>query len=278
MKFLTLMLAACAAALPFTNAARAADVELWRLDCGRIDIRDLSFFSDSFTYRGKERSLTDSCYLIRHETQYLLWDAGLPASLIGAKADAQAVLSPSLAADIPSQLAKIGVKAEQVSAIGISHNHFDHVGQAASFPGARLLIGKADFDALKTSPPPFGVEPALLSPWLEGKGEVTPVIGDYDVFGDGSVMMLKMPGHTPGEMSLLVRLPKTGPVLLSGDVVHFHEQFERRGVPPFNADRSDSLASMDRLSAIAAELGARLIVQHDETHIGKLPAFPASAR
>lgn len=278
MKFLALILAAGAAALSFVNPARAADLEMWRLDCGRIEVRDLSFFSDSFAYGGQSRDLTDSCYLIRHEQQYMLWDTGLPASLIGAKADPKAVLSPTLAADLPSQLARISVKPEQVTLIGISHNHFDHVGQAATFPGARLLIGKADFDALKLSPPPFGVEPALLAPWLAGTSKAVPVTGDFDVFGDGSVVMLKMPGHTPGEMSLLVRLPKTGPVLLSGDVVHFHEQLARRGVPPFNSDRSESLASMDRLAAIAKELNARLIVQHDETHVGKLPAFPNSAR
>lgn len=278
MKFLALILAAGTAALSLVNPARAADVELWRLDCGRIEVRDLSFFSDSFAYGGKSRSLTDSCYLIRHEKQFMLWDTGLPAGLIGAKVDPKAVLSPTLAVDIPSQLASIGVKPEQVTLIGISHNHFDHVGQAAAFPGARLLIGKADFDALKMSPPPFGVEPALLAPWLDGKSKAEPVTGDFDIFGDGSVTMLKMPGHTPGETGLLVRLPKTGPVLLSGDVVHFHEQLAHQGVPPFNTDRSDSLASMDRLTAIARELGARLIVQHDETHIGKLPAFPKSAR
>lgn len=278
MKFLALIFAAGAAVLSFTPAARAADLELWRLDCGRIEVRDLSFFSDSFAYGGKSRSLTDSCYLVRHEKQFMLWDTGLPASLIGAKLDPKATLAPTLAVDIPSQLARIGVKPEQVEMIGISHNHFDHVGQAAAFPGARLLIGKADFDALKASPPPFGVEPALLSPWLTGQSKTEPVTGDFDVFGDGSVVMLKMPGHTPGETSLLVRLPKTGPVLLSGDVVHFHEQLARRGVPPFNSDRSESLASMDRLSAIAKELDARLIVQHDETHVGKLPVFPKSAR
>lgn len=278
MKFLALILAAGTAALSLVNPARAADVELWRLDCGRIEVRDLSFFSDSFAYGGKSRSLTDSCYLIRHEKQFMLWDTGLPAGLIGAKVDPKAELSPTLAVDIPSQLASIGVKPEQVTLIGISHNHFDHVGQAAAFPGARLLIGKADFDALKMSPPPFGVEPALLAPWLDGKSKAEPVTGDFDIFGDGSVTMLKMPGHTPGETGLLVRLPKTGPVLLSGDVVHFHEQLAHQGVPPFNTDRSDSLASMDRLTAIARELGARLIVQHDETHIGKLPAFPKSAR
>lgn len=276
MKFLACFLTALA--LPFAAAAQVAELELWRLDCGRIEVRDLSLFSDTFAYAGKKRSLTDSCYLIRHDTQYLLWDAGLPSALIGTKADEKAVLAPSLAVDIPTQLAKIGVTPAQISYLGISHNHFDHVGQAATFPDAVLLIGQADFDTLKARPLPFGVDASLLAPWLEGKSRAEPAAGDHDVFGDGSVVMLKMPGHTPGEMSLLVRLPKTGPVLLSGDVVHFHEQLANRGVPPFNTDRSDSLASMERLTAIAAGLKAKLIVQHDETHIGKLPAFPKSAR
>jgi N-acyl homoserine lactone hydrolase len=90
--------------------------------------------------------------------------------------------------------------------------------------------------------------------------------------------MLKMPGHTPGEMSLLVKLKQSGPVILSGDVVHFHEQLAHRGVPAFNWDRAESLASMDRLTTIVANLHARLIIQHDETHINRLPAFPKSAR
>src|SRR4029079_13905499 len=165
-----------------------------------------------------------------------------------------------------------------VSYLGISHSHFDHVGQAASFTNAVLLIGKADFDALKLPPPPFGVEPKLLAPWLDGKARVEPVDADHDVFGDGSVTMLKMPGHTPGETSLLVRLKQTGPVVLSGDVVHFEEQLARRGVPAFNGDRGASLASMERLVTIVRTLKARLIIQHDETHIGRLPAFPKSAR
>ncbi|WP_119274512.1 N-acyl homoserine lactonase family protein [Taklimakanibacter deserti] len=271
------------AALAFTltfplAAAQGADLELWRLDCGRIEVRDLSFFSDSFAYAGKKRSLTDSCYLIRHDAQYLLWDAGLPSALIGAKPDEKAVLSPTLAVDIPTQLARIGVTPAQISYLGISHSHFDHVGQAVSFSTAALLIGKADFDALKLPPPPFGVEPKLLAPWLEGKAKAEPVDRDHDVFGDGGVVMLKMPGHTPGEMSLLVKLEKTGPVVLSGDVVHFHEQLANRGVPPFNWDRGESLASMERLTAIVASLHAKLIIQHDETHIGRLPAFPKSAR
>jgi hypothetical protein len=78
-------------------------------------------------------------------------------------------------------------------------------------------------------------------------------------------------------MSLLVRLNNAGPVLLSGDVVHFEEQFANRGVPPFNFDRSETLASMDRLTGIAKQLHAKLIVQHDASDISMLPAFPKSA-
>lgn len=275
MKFLAAVFAALT--VPFA-AAHGAELELWRLDCGKIEVRDLSFFSDSFAYAGKTRTLTDSCYVIRHDSRYLLWDAGLPAALIGAKPDEKAPLSPSLAVDIPTQLAEIGIKPAQISYLGISHNHFDHVGQAAAFPGAVLLIGQEDFDAFTSKPLPFGVDASFVSPWLEGKAKAEPVAGDHDVFGDGSVVMLRMPGHTPGEMSLLVRLPETGPVLLSGDVAHFQEQLANRGVPPFNTDRSESLASMERLQAVAKSLKAKLIIQHDETHIGKLPTFPKSAR
>ena len=277
MKFSCMILAAFMA-LPFAAEARSAELELWRLDCGQIEVRDLSFFSDSLSYRGQHRNLTDSCYLIRHDAQYMLWDTGLPAALIGAKPDAKAVVAPSLKVDIVDQLARIGVKPDQIAYVGISHTHFDHAGQAAAFANAVLLIGQADFDALKLPPPPFGVEPKLLAPWLEGKAKAEPVSGDHDVFGDGSVVMLKMPGHTPGEMSLLVKLKQTGPVVLSGDVVHFHEQLANRGVPAFNWDRAESLASMDRLTAIVANLHAKLIIQHDETHISRLPAFPKSAR
>jgi len=266
------------AAALITSTAHAADVELWRLDCGEIEVRDLSLFSDTYNHVGEKRTLTDSCYLIRHDQDYMLWDAGLPAALLGAKLDPTAVLAPTLAKDLPTQLAEIGIKPEQIGRLGISHNHFDHVGQAASFPQATLIIGAADLAQFKDTPLPFGVDPAFIKPWLEGGAKVDAISGDRDVFGDGSVTILSTPGHTPGETSLLVRLAKTGAVVLSGDVAHFEEQFENRGVPTFNFDRAETLASMERLTGIAKALDATLIVQHDATDIAKLPAFPTSAR
>ncbi|WP_105437818.1 N-acyl homoserine lactonase family protein [Neorhizobium sp. T25_13] len=260
------------------SAQAAADLELWRLDCGSVVVKDLSSFSDTFAYKGESRTLTDSCYVIRHGADYLLWDTGLPAALIGKAADLSQPLAPSLSVDIPTQLAKIGIKPDQIGIVGISHNHFDHMGQASTFAKATLMIGAGDWESLHENPLPFGVMPALVQPWMDGKAKIDPVSGDRDVFGDGSVMMLAMPGHTKGETALLVKLPQSGPVLLSGDVVHFEEQIGNNGVPPFNIDRAESLASMERMNGIAKQLNAKLVVQHDANDIGKLPAFPASAR
>ena len=89
--------------------------------------------------------------------------------------------------------------------------------------------------------------------------------------------MLKLPGHTPGHYALLVRLA-SGPVLLSGDQYHFTEQVKNRGVPPFNHDRADTLASSDRFDRIAANLKAKVIIQHEPADIAKLPAFPKAAQ
>lgn len=264
-------------ALPTLGAAQAADVELWRLDCGSIKVSDLSAFSDTLRYQGEARTLTDSCYLIRHDSAYMLWDTGLPAALLGAAQDARP-MAPSLARTIKDQLAEIGVAPEKIETVGISHNHFDHVGQATEFAHARMLIGKADLEGFRASPPAFAVDPALVKHWLDGSATVEAVEGDKDVFGDGSVVMLATPGHTPSSYSLLVRLDGAGAVLLSGDTVHFEEQFANNGVPPFNFDRAESLASMARLEDMAKTLKATLVVQHDAADIAKLPAFPASAK
>jgi N-acyl homoserine lactone hydrolase len=89
-------------------------------------------------------------------------------------------------------------------------------------------------------------------------------------------VMLKLPGHTPGHNALLVRLA-SGPVLLSGDQYHFTEQVANRGVPSFNHDRADTLASHDRFDRIARNLGAKVIIQHEPADVAKLPAFPQAA-
>ena len=247
-------------------------VSLTRLDCGTIAVGALDVFSDTFLYAGKTKTLTDSCYLIRHGTSVMIWDTGLSDALVGKPAQASGPFSMSLTKTLVAQLAQVGVKPADVDFVGISHYHDDHTGQAANFPAATLLMGKADFDAAKQYPP----AQKALAPWISGGAKSDPVEGDKDVFGDGSVVILAMPGHTPGHQALLVRLA-SGPVLLSGDQYHFTEQVANRGVPSFNTNRADTLASHDRFDRMAKNLGAKVVIQHEPADVGKLPAFPAAA-
>jgi N-acyl homoserine lactone hydrolase len=279
-----LALPALAAYAPpaLAQAARAApavqaQLSLYRLDCGTFTIAQYgAFFSDTFQYPAGPKTITDSCYLIRHGDRLLLWDTGLPEALVGHDMT-NPTMSLHLERTIADQLSQIGVRPEQIELLGISHWHFDHVGQAARFPQARLLLGAADIELLRATPPPDADSAAALGHWLTGGGAIEPVSGDHDVFGDGSVVMLRTPGHTPGHHSLLVRLA-SGPVLLTGDLYHFTEQVANRGVPPFNDNRADTLASMDRFDRIARNLHARVIIQHEPADIAKLPAFPRAAQ
>ena len=254
----------------------ATTVKLWRLDCGSTLIPDLNVFSDTRAYTGKSMPLTASCYLIKHRDTYMIWDTGLSASLKGAKIDPKAG-GATITKTVVEQLAEIGVKPEQIAMIGISHYHYDHIGQAAAFPGATLMIGKADFDALSATPPTYGANPTALKNWIGGAGKSVPVAGDKDVFGDGSVTMIDTPGHTPGHHSLLVKLGTMGNVLLTGDLAHFRENYDSDGVPTFNTNRADTLASLARFKGLAKNLKATVVIQHEPRDIAKLPAFPAAA-
>jgi glyoxylase-like metal-dependent hydrolase (beta-lactamase superfamily II) len=267
-----LAIGVCANALVGLSAfAQAApEVSLTRLECGTNGPpTDVSLrFTDTYAYNGVKVQLVFSCYLIKHGDDYLVWDSGHSMS-------AGAVAPKTSLVDL---LAQVKVKPDQVKYVGISHYHGDHVGQVDSLPKSTLLIGKGDWDVLTDAKMSGVANPATFANWISGGGKVEPVAVDKDVFGDGTVVMLNTPGHTPGHHSLLVRLKDMGPVLLSGDLAHFHENYEGNGVPSFNTDRSATLASIDRFKKIAANLKATIIIQHDARDVSKLPAFPASAK
>jgi glyoxylase-like metal-dependent hydrolase (beta-lactamase superfamily II) len=209
-----------------------------------------------------------SCYLIKHGEDYLLWDAGLPS--VG--------LPTAQKTNLVELLAQLNITPEQIKYLAISHYHADHTGQAPLFPQSTLLIGKGDWDELTSASPNEMAKPTPFAHWISGGGKVELVPADKDIFGDGTVVMLTTPGHTPGHHSLLVKLRKMGPVLLSGDLVQFHENYDDNGVPPFNTNRADTLASIDRFKKIAANLKATVIMQHDSRDMAKLPAFPTAAK
>jgi N-acyl homoserine lactone hydrolase len=270
MRRMSTLLAAglCAGAL--VVQAQAADMSLTRLDCGTPQAPTAvnQRFSDTYSYGDLKLQFVYSCYLIKHDDQYLLWDTG------------HSMTAPNVApkVSIVDQIAQLGVKPEQITFVGISHYHADHTGQVASFPKAVLLIGQGDWNAITAPKPAEGVNFAPFEGWIKGDNKVTPVPLDKDVFGDGSVMMLYTPGHTPGHHSLLVKLPQTGNFLISGDAVHFRENYDTDGVPAFNYDRAQTLASIARMKKIVEVYKATLVIQHDARDIGKLPAFPAGAK
>jgi N-acyl homoserine lactone hydrolase len=259
-----------------SEAKEAPQTRMWRLDCGEIEVDDLNVYSSRRLYAGQKKTFTVSCYLIKHGHEYMLWDSGLAAEFIK-RPGSSSGFSMSLRRTVVDQLGRLNVRPEQITILGISHHHYDHIGQADSFPNARLLIGADDLPGLRAEVPPFAVEPQRLVPWLKNGASMEGVRGDKDVFGDGSVVMIATPGHTPGHHSLLVRLPRTGAVLLTGDLYHFREQLEYGEVPPFN-DRAQTLASFERMGALAKQFNARIIIQHEARDIAKLPLFPKAAR
>jgi len=266
-----LAVAVCGGALAVGAApAQAADMSLTRLDCGtpQAPIAVNQRFSDTYAYGDLKLQFVYSCYLVKHDGDYLLWDTG------------HAMTTPNVApkVSIVDQLAKLDLKPEQIKYVGISHYHADHTGQVSSFPGATLLIGSREWDAITAPKPAEGVNYKPFEHWAKGEGKVEQLAVDKDVFGDGSVIVLRTPGHTPGHQSLLVKLPQTGSVIIAGDAVHFRENWDSDGVPIFNFDRAQTIASIERLKKIAANLKATVIIQHDQRDIDKLPAFPAAAK
>ena len=262
---------ACAGALAgLVGPAQAADMSLTRFECGTSQAPTAvnQRFSDTYSYGDLKVQFVFSCYLVKHGDDYLLWDTG------------HAMTTPNVAPKVSlvDLVAKIDLKPEQIKYVGISHYHADHTGQVASFPKATLLIGAREWDAISAPKPAEGVNYKPFEGWIKGENKVEPLTLDKDVFGDGSVMVLRTPGHTPGHQSLLVKLPQTGNIILSGDAVHFRENYESVGVPAFNYDRAQTIASIERIKKLVATFKANLIIQHDARDVDKLPAFPAAAK
>jgi glyoxylase-like metal-dependent hydrolase (beta-lactamase superfamily II) len=252
------------------GAQTAPEVTLTRFDCGSgaPPFSPSPRFSDTYAFGDMKIQLVYSCYLIKHGNDYMIWDSG-HSMAAGDRAPKVSMVD---------QLAQLKLKPEQMKYIGISHYHGDHIGQVSSFPYSTLLIGKGDWDIIASGKPYPMVDAKPFAHWINGGGKVQPVLLDHDVFGDGTVLIIGTPGHTPGHTVLLVKLAQTGNVVLSGDLAHFRENYETSGVPTFNVNRAETLASIDRIKQISANLKATVIIQHDPRDLGKLPAFPAAAR
>ncbi|MEE8558693.1 MAG: N-acyl homoserine lactonase family protein [Myxococcota bacterium] len=241
---------------------RGAKVRLQIFDCGRfteINVRPFSLFP----YEVALNELFVPCYLVEHAKGKLLWDAGLPPWILGKPEgvkvqDAWVMYYDSSLAD---QLKAVKLNPWDITHVAFSHMHFDHVGSANLFTGATHLIQKLEYDAAFADPPPELFQRELYER-LE-RSKTVKLDGDHDVFGDGRVLILSTPGHTPGHQVLFLDLGETGPIVLSGDLYHFPESYDLRRVPEFNSDRGQTLASMDRVEEFLEKRNAELWIQHD---------------
>jgi N-acyl homoserine lactone hydrolase len=259
------------AALAWTAVAFGAGSGLERLyilDCGQNTGKDQSRWSPGVN-EGKPIEFSDNCYLLRHAKGLLLWDTGVPDA-VAAMPDGMVVANGAIvyhrAKTLIAQLAEIGVKPADITYVAVSHTHGDHVGNIGLFPTSTVLIQGAEYDWAMTQ----SVKPAFAA-----TQKIEKLAGDHDVFGDGSVMILSTPGHTPGHESLLVLLPKTGALVLSGDAVHFRDNWEQRRVPSMNVNRDQTLASLQRIAGVLEDKKAQLWINHDKPQSAGLRYAPA---
>jgi len=267
----SIALTAIVAALAWTAvlAGAAGGLErLYVLDCGQNIGKDQSRWSPGVN-EGKSIEFSDNCYLIRHAKGLLLWDTGIPDA-VAAMPDGMVVANGAItqrrAKTLAAQLVEIGVKPADIAYVAVSHTHGDHVGNLALFPSSTILIQGTEYEWAMTQP----VKPAFAA-----TQPIEKLTGDRDVFGDGSVMILSTPGHTPGHQSLLVVLAKSGPVLLSGDAVHLRDNWENRRVPSMNTNREQTLASMQRIASVMETRKAQLWINHDKVQSAQLRYAPA---
>jgi len=244
------------------------------LDGGVAEVEDGSIYSPGVNV-GVPMTLSCNAYLVGHRGGWLLWDTGIADELVSEPAGRIIAhgIRGRLRRTLASQFAEIGVHPQDVGTLLLSHAHFDHVGNCRLFPGARWIAQRLEHEAMfGPDAAEYGYEPALYATMRDNP--LTLVDGDHDVFGDGAIRLIFTPGHTPGHSSLLLRLPDSGPVLLSADVAHNRSNFAHRRVPVFNTDPAASVASMDKVDRLLHEEGATLWVNHDSAQSETLPRAP----
>jgi len=252
-----------------------SDIRLYTLDGGTVLVNNLELFAQDSVYRGESSDFADAYYVIQHPKGTLMWDAGLSEALVPQE---EPFTSPdgnftvSRSDSLKTQLKKIGLKPSDIDYLALSHTHFDHSGHAEAVPEATWLVQDSEYKWVM-SKEIQEQQPDMYNAVNDLK-KVKKFSGDYDVFGDGTVVIKYLPGHTPGHCALFLDLPETGPLLLSGDLYHLSLNRLHKRVPIFNTDVKQTLASMDAFEAFAESTGARVVLQHSKEDFEKMPKAP----
>ncbi|MCP4052429.1 MAG: N-acyl homoserine lactonase family protein [Mesoflavibacter sp.] len=249
-------------------------IKMFMFDGGTVQVNMLEIFSQDDAYKGQSKTFADAFYLIQHPDGNLLWDAGLSEDLIGKEpfTTPEGAFTVSRKTGIEEQLKSIGLSTNDVKYIALSHTHFDHSGSASKLPNAIWIVQENEYNFVtseeqkKQSPDNFNA--------IKNLKALKKINGNYDVFGDGRVVIVSTPGHTPGHQSLFLDLEQEGPLMLTGDMYHMEESRENSRVPIFNHDVDQTLASMEVFETFAKEKGARVIIQHSTKDYNSLNPAP----
>jgi glyoxylase-like metal-dependent hydrolase (beta-lactamase superfamily II) len=223
----------------------------------------------------KEVDFVDVSYLIVHPRGTLMFDSGeIPDSQF--KGDGQPVTQGVMSADKPllPQLAAAGYKPADVRYFALSHYHADHTANANEFAGATWIVQKAERDFMFAEHPQGTI--IDVASFAKLKDAKTKVLDNenFDVFGDGTVVLMSAPGHTPGHQVLAVKLAHRGLVVLAGDLYHYPEERTTGRTPTFEFNAERSRASRAKIEQFVKDNHAELWIEHDIATHATLPRAP----
>ncbi|HLG55970.1 MAG TPA: N-acyl homoserine lactonase family protein [Vicinamibacterales bacterium] len=272
--FALAILAAMMCAAP--SAQRRAAVttpRIYAFENGSIKGLDPKLFN--FTREElKEVDFTNTSYLIVHPKGTLMFDSGaVPDSHFKGGAPVTEGIMSATKPLLP-QLAAAGYAPADITFFAMSHYHSDHTANANEFARATWIVQKAERDYMFADMPQGIIQPTHYSALKNAK---TRILNneDFDVFGDGTVVVKSTPGHTPGHQVVFVKLAKRGGVLLAGDLYHYPEERTTGRVPTFEFNAEQSKASREKVEAFIKQTGAQLWIEHDIATHATLPKVPA---
>ncbi len=271
---LVLSVIACAAIVAQQHKAQPPKtLRLYVFDCGVIEGLDPGLFS----FKKEELATTElavPCFLIAHPKGTLMWDVGCVPDTAFASDSGETKQGVCTAyRTLKSQLAEIGYAPTDITYLGLSHYHGDHVANSNEFATATWLVRPIERDAMFADKPPALVDPKNYD-LLKNSKTVLLTTDEYDVFGDGKVIIKSAPGHTPGHQVLILKLAKTGNVMLAGDLYHYPEERRLNRVPTFEYNKDESLASRAMIEEYVKNTNTQLWIEHDYAANSKLKKAP----